>query len=223
MKITDKILSLPPYISTSWKNILSLQVEARPFGHTLLIELASGNKVEIPNLDRAVIAKIFTMHAHVVEEESKEKNGTIMAAAMPLPFIIPSLEGLMSMIQHNPEQKDSPPLPSEMLEKIAAMAKGLLPEDTSAFAQLEPDCQCPHCQIMRAALGSAQEPEQIEEEVSEEDLKFRTWDIKQESDKLYCVTNPLDQKEHYNVFLGDPLGCTCGHKHCEHIQAVLKS
>ncbi|MGH2612567.1 MAG: hypothetical protein ACRDFB_05905, partial [Rhabdochlamydiaceae bacterium] len=62
-----------------------------------------------------------------------------------------------------------------------------------------------------------------EEEVSDEDLKFRTWDIKQENDKLYSVTNPLDKKEHYNVFLGKPLGCTCGNKNCEHIQAVLKS
>jgi hypothetical protein len=35
--------------------------------------------------------------------------------------------------------------------------------------------------------------------------------------------NPLDHKEHYNVFLGDPIGCSCGNNNCEHIQAVLKS
>ena len=40
---------------------------------------------------------------------------------------------------------------------------------------------------------------------------------------LIVVTNPLDANEHYNVFLGDPIGCTCGQKNCEHIRAVLNS
>ena len=61
------------------------------------------------------------------------------------------------------------------------------------------------------------------EEVTDEDLKFRTWDIKQPGKKLYLVTNPLDNNENYNVFLGKPVGCTCGQKYCEHIKAVLNS
>jgi hypothetical protein len=61
------------------------------------------------------------------------------------------------------------------------------------------------------------------EEVSDEDLKFRDWEIKQTAEQLYTVTNPLDANEHYNVFLGSPLGCTCGDKNCEHIRAVLTS
>ena len=63
----------------------------------------------------------------------------------------------------------------------------------------------------------------IEEEVSAADLTFRSWDIKQEADQLYTVTNPLNAKEHYSVFLGEPLGCTCGFKNCDHIQAVLRT
>ena len=35
--------------------------------------------------------------------------------------------------------------------------------------------------------------------------------------------DPLDPNEHYNVFLGTPLGCTCGEKDCEHIRAVLST
>ena len=57
--------------------------------------------------------------------------------------------------------------------------------------------------------------------MNEEDLKFRNWEIEQTADKLYIVTNPFDKNEHYSVFLGDPLGCTCGEKNCEHIRAVL--
>ncbi|NGX33463.1 MAG: hypothetical protein K1060chlam4_01531, partial [Candidatus Anoxychlamydiales bacterium] len=40
---------------------------------------------------------------------------------------------------------------------------------------------------------------------------------------LYRVTNPLDENEHYSVFLKDPIGCTCGKKNCEHVKAVLNS
>lgn len=223
MNITEKILSIPPYISSSWKNIVSLQVESRPYGHVLVIELVTGTKVEIPNLDRPLIEKVFAIHAKVVENEGKDKNGGLMTAAIPFPFTFPNLEGLTSVIQHNEEQKDSPLLPPEMLERIAEMTKGLIPQDLSSIQHPEPDCNCPHCQIMRAVLGTSEEPALIEEVVSDEDLKFRSWDIKQENDKLYSVTNPLDNKEHYNVFLGDPLGCTCGNNNCEHIQAVLKS
>ena len=58
---------------------------------------------------------------------------------------------------------------------------------------------------------------------SEDDLKFRDWDIEQKSEELYEVTNPIDQNEHYQVFLGNPVGCTCGKKNCEHIRTVLNS
>lgn len=216
MKITDKILSLPPYISTSWKNIVSIHVETRPYGHVLLIELVTGSKAEIPNLDPKLMEKIFQMHAMVLEKEGPQNPVATQTFAIPLPFPI---EGLTSVLQHNPEQADTPPLPPEILEKIQSL-KGVLPEDISQKA--EPHCNCPYCQITRAITG-AEAPLQIEEEVSAEDLTFRNWDIKQEGDKLFCVTNPLDVKEHYNVFLGEPVGCTCGSKNCEHIQAVLRS
>ena len=62
-----------------------------------------------------------------------------------------------------------------------------------------------------------------EEIVSDEDLAFRDWEIKQTTDEKYQVTNPLDANEQYNVFLGNPLGCTCGEKNCEHIRAVLST
>ncbi len=219
MKITDKILSLPPYISTAWKNIFSIHVETRPYGHVLLLELITGTRVEVPNLDPKIMEKIFTMHAHILEEGPQNPVAT-QTFAIPLPFPI---EGVTSVLQHNPEQADAPPLPPEIIEKIQSL-KGVLPEDLSQIQKAEPHCNCPYCQITRAVTGTLEEvPAQIEEEVSLEDLTFRNWDIKQEGDRLYSVTNPLDTKEHYNVFLGEPLGCTCGNKNCEHIQAVLRT
>ena len=222
MKITDKILSLPPYISTAWKNIVSIHVETRPYGHVLLIELVTGSKVEVPNLDPKLMEKIFSMHALALEQEGHQNPVATQTFAFPLPFPI---EGLTSTLQHNPEQADTPPLPPEILEKIQSL-KGVLPEDLTSLQKAEPHCNCPYCQITRAITGAlleAEAPLPIEEEVSAADLTFRNWDIKQEGDKLYCVTSALDKKEHYNVFLGEPVGCTCGSKNCEHIQAVLRS
>jgi hypothetical protein len=219
MKITDKILSLPPYISTAWKNIVSIHVENRPYGHVLLLELITGSKVEVPNLDPKIMEKVFAMHALVMEQEGPKNPVATQTFAFPLPFPI---EGLTSVLQHNPEQADTPPLPPEILEKIQSL-KGVLPEDLSSMQKAEPHCNCPYCQITRAMTDAEAPLATIEEEVSAADLTFRNWDIKQESDRLYSVTNPLDGKEHYNVFLGEPIGCTCGNKNCEHIKAVLSS
>lgn len=218
MKITDKILSLPPYISTAWKNIVSIHVESRPYGHVLLIELITGSKVEAPNIDPKIMEKVFAMHAQVIEQEGKINPVATQTFAFPLPFPI---EGLTSVLQHNPEQSDTPPLPAEILEKIQSL-KGILPEDMT-LQKAEPHCNCPYCQITRAMTDAEAAPASLEEEISPADLTFRTWDIKQESDRLYSVTNPLDSDQHYNVFLGEPVGCTCGSKSCEHIQAVLRS
>jgi hypothetical protein len=220
MKINDKILSLPPYISTAWKNIVSIHVESKPYGHALLIELVTGSKVEIPNLDPKILEQVFAMHARVLEHEADQhKNTATQTFALPFPLPI---EGLTNILQHNPEQADSALLPPEILEKIKSL-KGILPEDLASNAPAEPHCNCTYCQIMRAISNTEEAAALPEEVVSEDDLKFRTWDIKQESEKLFSVTNPLDQKEHYNVFLGEPLGCTCGDKNCEHIQAVLRT
>jgi hypothetical protein len=70
---------------------------------------------------------------------------------------------------------------------------------------------------------SSREQEAKEELVSDDELKFRTWDISQSNEKLYIVSNPLDDHEHYSVYLGEPIGCTCGQKLCEHVRAVLNN
>jgi len=67
--------------------------------------------------------------------------------------------------------------------------------------------------------------ENFDEEVKDEELTFKDeWEVKETGDKLlFSVHNPLDPKECYSVFLGDPIGCTCGKKNCDHIKAVLRS
>lgn len=214
-KFNTNVLSLPPYLSTSWKNVVSLQVLSKPYGAVLLVELTSG-PVEVPHLDPDTIEQIFEAHAQYLNEESQTKRIG--------PFSFPGIEQITSVIQHNPEQADSPDLPPELLEKIVSTVNIMGISDSASLPKAEPHCNCNYCQITRAILAEVETKQTaIEEEVSEEDLHFKTWDIHQKADKLYEVTNPLDKRESYNVFLGEPVGCTCGSKNCEHIQAVLRS
>ncbi len=249
MLITSSILSIPPYISTSWKNIASLHVEMQPSHPVLVVILTAGARINIPNLDPTSIETIFAIHAKHLESEQgialikspPKKLSNIppiqnpLPASFSFPFEIPfnsplNIDNMGTALQHNPEQSDAPNLPKELIEKITSLSKTIGINDPNMIPQPEPHCNCTHCQIsraLRAGFEIQQEPEQtacIEEEiVSEEDLKFRTWDINQTGEKLFIVQNPLDFKEHYSVYLGEPIGCTCGQKHCEHVRAVLNS
>ncbi len=242
MNINSKILSIPPYISTSWKNIASLHIENRMPILVLIVTLHSGVRIEVPNLQTSIIEEIFAAHSHFIEVEEKatqiktspktpfnflEGSEQLLSLEIPLKNGFAEMEGFGTLLQHNPHQANTPNLPPDVLEKITQISKTMGLDDPSALPKPEPDCNCIRCQIAKAMQAgfnneqaSKEEPEEI---VSDEELKFRTWDISQTSDKLYVVTNPLDIEEHYNVFLGDPIGCSCGESRCEHIKAVLNT
>jgi hypothetical protein len=241
MMITPNILSIPPYISTAWKNIASLHVEPYLSGPVLIVALTNGKQIEIPRLDKDSLKAIFKTHAHYLEMEQTAQSKKpaplvpgmdLFTASFKLPLETPfntalNMENMGAVLQHNPEQSDAPDLPPELVGKIAALAQTIGISDPDAIPQAEPHCNCTHCQIARALHKGFEEKTEMnaldEEIVTDEDLTFRTWDIHQAGDKLYTVQNPLDAKEQYSVFLGEPVGCTCGEKHCEHVEAVLKS
>jgi len=250
MRINHKILSIPPYISTSWKNIASLHIDNQENALVLIVTLLNGISIQVPHLETPIIEAIFAAHAKFTEQEqnmpsqkpptspklplealsSGAASPQVFGFNIPMKGNIPLFDNMSSMLQHNAEQAESYELPLEILSKIANIAKNLGIEDPASLPKPEPHCNCPHCQIARAMRDGVSGVEEIaeaepvlEEEVSDADLKFRTWDITQTGEKLFTVTNPLDDKEHYSVFLGEPIGCTCGNKHCEHIRSVLSS
>jgi hypothetical protein len=232
MKINPKILSIPPFISTSWKNIISLHMEQYDSHPVVIVNMVNGTRVELPPLDSPIIEAIFIAHAKFLELEQHTSQNKTTVQNRPTEAILSfgfspikmGIENLGSALQHNPEAADSPDLPKEVVEKIVAVSKAMGIEDPSLLPKAEPHCNCMHCQIARALQGESKQDENKEEEiVTDEDLKFRLWDVIQTSDKLYCVSNPLDIDEQYSVFLGEPIGCTCGQKNCEHIRAVLNS
>jgi hypothetical protein len=234
MKINDKILSVPPYISTCWSYVKSLQMKG-PF---LVITLMGGESINIPNLKGDIIEQIFNAHAAYMENNLPlAKMGSnplepslesAIASDVSLKFGIGSIDGINgNPLVHNPAQSDAPEIPKEILQKIAAIAKIISPEDLTNMPKAELHCNCLHCQIVRTintAIEPAHHPLQIHEEsVNDEELKFQQWEITQTGDKLFNVINRLDTQEKYSVYLGHPIGCTCGQKSCEHIVAVLKS
>lgn len=250
MKINHQIISIPPYISTTWDNIASVSVDAE---NKLILSLLDGNKISIGGLDKKDIDLIFENHLTFMkleEQASEEESFTnsssqverfgasgnydalskmlfpFSKSSIDVPFQInpESLGSFVLAMQHNPLQKDNPPLPKEILEKISTVASIFI-DDQLNLPKPEKDCRCPYCQILRA-MQPADEEVNLDEIVKDEDLKFCNWKVKQEKDDVayYTVTNPLDADEKYNVSLKQgAIGCTCGQTNCEHLKAVLES
>lgn len=212
------------------------EIEGKPI---LVIALHNGTSIDIPGLERPLIEEIFEAHSRYVEGETKEPQMESLKTFEPskedisfsfgLPFQMSGGDTSLnpsSFLEHNPSQANSPEMPKEVIQKITSITKALgMDMEQMSIPKAEPHCNCPYCQIARAVHENGEDGHhgEIEEEVSDEDLTFRDWDIKQEGDKLYIVSNPLNTEEHYQVYLGNPIGCTCGKKNCEHVRTVLNS
>ena len=226
--ITKQLLSIPPYLSTAWDNIASLHIKGEPgaLRPTLVVQLVDNRVIEVPDLDQAVVDQVFAMHAEVLEVTPSRAQSNDEVLGVPFRVGTGGVENMGAMLQHDSSQSDAPDLPQEILSKIAGISQILGADRADNLPEAEEGCNCFHCQIARAIAGNQAEAEAEEvEEVSDEDLQFRTWDIAQsdQGKDFYTVSNPLDTSEHYTVYLGNPVGCTCGNKDCEHIKAVLKS
>lgn len=229
IKINDKILSIPPYVSTNWSQIAALHMK----GSVLAVTLVDGDTLHVPNLTSETVHLIFHYHAIYLEKEHVIKE--VDSPNLSLKEIIEqgepsirlafgsSLEGLGSIMQHNPSQANAPNLPSEILKKVGAIAK-IIASDDLVLPKAEANCNCFYCQIAHVLNPiSLVSSEEEDVEIKVEELQFQQWTIMQTGDNLFCVVNRLDEYEKYNVYLGEPVGCTCGRQGCEHILAVLKS
>src|SRR3990167_11089016 len=101
MKINKQILHIPPYISTSWDNIVSISTRE----YHLIITLKNSMIVEIPNLNGQIIELIFDTHAKVLESGTKTTKASFN---LSLPQMTNTgYESLYSAMQHDPSQKDA--------------------------------------------------------------------------------------------------------------------
>jgi len=244
MKINSKILHLPPFISTSWTEVSAIFMRE----HALHILMLTGEAIVVTGLPMELLHLIFKSHAEYLILSSAHPGlapvpyqivqlGSQLQAMQHggdpvhteiIRFNLDNMESFASAMQHNPAHAHIPNIPKEVINKIAQVAKIVAPEEISNLSHAEPHCNCPHCQLARAInnqepLPAPAQAPIAEEPVSDADLKFQQWDIKESGHMLYSVTNRLDTQETYSVHLGEPVGCTCGKHGCEHILAVLRS
>lgn len=240
MIINRQILSIPPHVSTSWSEVKALYVQEE----LLFILLYEGTVIQIPRLSPQVLEQIFQAHALYLEEQSerpaKEAQNplhmffnSVQTLELPFSLALNGLEMLGGVLHHNVEQAHRSDLPEEVLQKIAMAARLLGPEEREQLPCAEPHCNCIHCQIMRAIGHEKREEQKREKEegqlqppadsVEGTEASQGIWLVEQCGEQLFQVTHRDEPTEVYKVFLGTPLGCTCGDDRCIHILAVLRS
>ena len=214
MKINHKILSIPPYISTSWKNIQTLFLKET----FLIITLNNGTEIAIPGLPMPILNEIFQAHTLFLEKEKevtlKPQTASISSFSFGLP--LPAIDSFTHIMHHNPEEAHAADLPKEILEKVAEITQsiGLNVNQEELFPKAEPHCNCPYCQLARTL--HKQEEDEVE-------LHFREWEVTDLGDERFILKNPKNPQEHYEVSLSAPVGCTCGKQNCEHIHFILRN
>ncbi len=238
MKITPKLLSIPPYISTVWGNVSTVRV----VDEKLVIAMKDGTTCSIPGLPQEVIDQVFACHTEYLETPALQKEELeniiegVRSGFKDLFSVIGKL-GASAMgsigkaLEHDPKNANLPELPPEMVEKVRLLLNVISEEDLLNMPEAQPNCNCMYCQINRILRQALAEKHgettdvigEQEEPVEEKELQFTQWIVEPVADKLYKVTNKLDPQEEYRVFLGEPIGCTCGKIHCEHVLAVLRS
>lgn len=237
MKITPKIFSVPPYISTRWEFILSLRVKE----HDLLVTLKDGIVCTVPNLPQETIDQIFEFHVNSEEAVDQERENlqplleSMRSGFKELMQMLSKLGAnaigsIGKALEHDPNNAKLPDLPSDMVKKVQMLLNIIPKNDILAMPVGIEGCHCMYCQInriLRRAISNEENgtPDVMadSEPVEEKELQFSEWVVESTGEKLYKVSNKFNHSEEYRVFLGDPIGCTCGKPHCEHVLAVLRS
>ncbi len=230
IRITEKLLCLPPFLSTTWEQVRYLKLEIDKAGHeVLVICMSDGGIVRLLDINEKLLSAIFEGHLRFLEERAKASvvqhalgHFEQMLAHLKSGILTP--ENVADLLSHNAEHAGLPPLPKEVLDKITQVAHWITPQEASAMPHPEEGCNCVHCQIARTIQEKVSSTDEMGgEEVKLEELSFRDWIVQEMGDKLYQVTNPDNPQDQYSVFLGSPIGCTCGMKDCEHIKTVLNT
>ncbi len=210
----DSIFSFPPYLSTSWEHVAAVSMHT---SGRVEISLNNGCCVLLPDINPEQTELIFQCHKRHLSKKASAEGRLTQKIGMGLEF--PGSGAIP--LQHNPLEAEGSQLPEEFIEKLAEITKATLPKEMLAEFVPEPHCHCTFCEIARAANPGIEELVEIASIKEEPELP--KWIVQQVSEKLYNVSNSKDPAESYSVFLGQPIGCTCGKADCDHIISVLKS
>lgn len=251
MEINPRFINLPPLLSVAWHQVASIHMEEDLLVVTL-ISGSSIELPNLPTeiIQRIFAAHCFYLrHAPIPRvaqplsqgsaREQQSSGSPLVDAAVGessdqiagIRVGFTSLDGMGSALQHDPSMSQAPDIPQEVLNKIAAVSKILAPDESDVLPKAEAGCNCMHCQIIRTIQSELRKPDDKNETlrgdeeqiVTDEELTFQEWEIKQDGEKLFSVISRSEPHEQFHVHLGEPIGCTCGEIGCKHIVAVLKS
>lgn len=206
MIINKQLLSIPPFISTSWKDVELLLSDGK---NTLNIYLKNGTLVKISHLLKEQLDLIFQVHQEILLSQAQDISAPLVD---PLFF---QFSG--PFLEHDPELSDASPLPDEVKSKLLSLLKSLPKMDATKLPIAHENCGCPHCQLMNLMKG--QEEDDI---VTDEELRFATWRVEEIENNYFKLTHPYQESEIYFVSLSDPISCSCGQNHCEHVEHILR-
>ena len=102
MLVNSSILSIPPYISTSWKNILSLHIDnIQAEAPLLVVTLTNNQTIEIPHLAASLLDLIFQTHALYLQQEtlSSKPNEQKLPGSLDLCLLF------LFQLEHQEKQK----------------------------------------------------------------------------------------------------------------------
>ncbi len=131
MKVNEKIISIPPFISTHWNNVATIHMK----GTILLVTLIDGDTISIPSLTPSAVETIFHFHALHLEQVASIANATdnrktpergFIEQILEIPFRvgIGAIDGFSSSImQHTSQQSEMPNLPKEFLDKVSEIVR----------------------------------------------------------------------------------------------------
>ncbi|MFZ4773172.1 MAG: SWIM zinc finger family protein [Chlamydiia bacterium] len=249
MKINHRVLHIPPYISCRWSEIASIGVETKGGENLLQVQLLSGSRVLVPNLNQDEIDLIFKMHVHHLEHASEEEDrfknlkelpffsnlfqpppmdGNVATSfGAPISFHFDANDPSALFQGHNPAFANSPPLPKEILDKITLIAKAIGGEMVKEVEPID-NCNCFFCQIARSLHNEKthEKKPRVPRDLSKDLLHGGIdpeWMVEEVGPHMFKVTSRDEPGAIYQVYLGDSISCSCGSNRCQHIVAALKT
>jgi hypothetical protein len=207
MLINKKLLHIPPFISTSWKDVELLLGDGH---HSLNIYLKNGTLVQISHLSKEELDLIFQVHQEILLAQASSKDLTL-----PHPLLF---QFSHQFLEQDPQISDTTSLSDAVKIKLLSVLDQMIPQE---HTHAHPDsCSCAQCTLINFLSEKNQTPDEI---VCDEDLQFATWIVDPLESQNYKLTHPYHPDETYFVCLNHPICCSCGQPGCEHIEHVLKT
>lgn len=228
MKINKNMLSIPPYITTTWDNITCVQAcVVQDEFVDIKICLADGEKVEVPHVPEKIFNKIRDEYEKFIESSSINTPADLGGIASGIADIFQGANRELPAIGrgenvgvigfpvsgHPRQHHEAPVLGKEALRQITKTL------GEKAFeGEYITKCNCIYCQSCRFVQDKKNK------ESGEKPLEFSdAWLVEEVGTDKFIVRDKMKESNVFTVYLKPKIICSCGSNVCEHIKATLFS